>query len=79
MVHSVAAGAPQLRLVLPILFRFTASPQTSQAEPSNEQGRGRDHNPRNERGQAGEQQKIVQDYVHGSLPDAGHVGVIPQA
>jgi hypothetical protein len=51
---------------------------TSARSPSNEQGRGRNHNPRNERGQTGEQQKIVQDYGHGSLPVRA-MGVIPRA
>jgi len=41
------------------------------ALPSNEQGRGRDHSPRDERGQAREQQKVIHHFGHGSLPRCG--------
>ena len=36
---------------------------------SNEQGSRRDHDPRDKRGQAGKQQKVLQDSGHDSLPD----------
>ena len=44
----------------------------------NEQCRGRDHNPGNQRGQSREQEKIVQEYAHGSLSRA-LMRVIPQS
>src|SRR6476659_5884329 len=40
------------------------------ADPSsNEQGSRRDHDSRDKRGQAGNQQKVLQDSGHDSLPD----------